>query len=164
MRTQKSPLGFTLPEMMVTVAILGILAAIAIPSFTGMLERRRLVSTAETITSDLRWARSEAFKRNANVTITFTPGDAGTWSYTIAPGDKTVDSAAIAEYDGIALAENFSSDDTVFDHVRGTATTDGCDADCKVTLTSENGDTLSIKLGFLGRTYICGTIGGYDAC
>ncbi len=161
MHTQNQQLGFTLPEIMVTVAILGVLAAIAAPSFTGMLERRRLVGATETIMSDLRWARSEAIKRNADVTITFIPGAAGAWSYTIDPGDKTVDSATVAEYNGIALAENFSGDDAVFDHVRGTA------SNGTITLTSANGNALNVVVSTLGRVRICskiGHVGGYDAC
>src|ERR1039457_2416782 len=40
-RLQKNPQGFTLIELMIVVAIIGILAAIAIPRFSQMLEKSR---------------------------------------------------------------------------------------------------------------------------
>jgi prepilin-type N-terminal cleavage/methylation domain-containing protein len=40
-RNRKSPQGFTLIELMIVVAIIGILSAIAIPRFAQMLEKSR---------------------------------------------------------------------------------------------------------------------------
>jgi len=51
----------------------------AAPAFEDMLQRRRLVAAAEMIASDLRWAKSEALKRNMDVTVTFTAG--ADWAY-----------------------------------------------------------------------------------
>ncbi|MGZ8227416.1 MAG: GspH/FimT family pseudopilin [Methylococcaceae bacterium] len=162
MLKQKRQRGFTLTEMMITIAIVAILAGLAVPSFTSTLERRKIIGVAEAILSDLRWARGEAIKRNTDVTVTFTPGAAGDWSYTVDPGAKTVDSSAIPEYSDIALAENFGSDNTIFDHIRGTAQAGA------VTLTSSaNNYQLRVVLTTMGRARICsvgGTVGGYDAC
>lgn len=161
MLKQKRQRGFTLTEMMITIAIVAILAGLAVPSFTSTLERRKIIGVAEAILSDLRWARGEAIKRNTDVTVTFTPGAAGDWSYTVDPGAKTVDGSA-PEYSDIALAENFGSDITTFDHIRGSAQAG------TVTLTSSaNNYQLRVVLTIMGRARICsvgGTVGGYDAC
>ncbi len=63
--------GFTLVELMVTVAVLAILLGIAIPSFQGTLDKRRIVGAAEQIYADLQYARSEAIRQNKSVTVHF---------------------------------------------------------------------------------------------
>lgn len=74
--------GFTLVELMITIAVLAVLAAIALPSFQSTLERRQLVGAADNLFSDLQYARSEAIKRNK--TIRFQVGETGAdWCYGI---------------------------------------------------------------------------------
>ncbi len=61
-------------ELMIVVAIMAILIALAAPSFTGLIERWRVRDSAETLTSTLYYARSEAIKRGGGVTIDATGG------------------------------------------------------------------------------------------
>lgn len=61
--------GFTLIEVLVVIAILGVLAALAGPSFTPTIERWRIKQAAEAITSTIYYARSEAIKRGGQVAI-----------------------------------------------------------------------------------------------
>lgn len=61
--------GFTMIELMVTIAVLAILAAIAAPSFTSTIERWRVRGTIEDLQSSIYLARSEAIKRGGGIQI-----------------------------------------------------------------------------------------------
>lgn len=69
--------GFTVIELMVTVAILAVLASLAAPSFTPIIERWRVRQTAEELQSTLYYARSEAIKRGGRVAIQKLPNTTG---------------------------------------------------------------------------------------
>ena len=61
--------GFTLVEMLVVLAISAILIAAAVPSFQSLIASTRASSASGTLLSNLEYARSEAIRRNQNVTV-----------------------------------------------------------------------------------------------
>lgn len=61
--------GFTAIELMIVVAIVGILAALAGPSFRDLMDGWRVRSAVEEITATFYYARSEAVKRGGQVSV-----------------------------------------------------------------------------------------------
>lgn len=68
--------GFTLVELMITLAVAAILAMIAAPSFRHLLVTSRLTSVNNDLAADLQFARSEAVARQVNIAVA---ASAGTW-------------------------------------------------------------------------------------
>jgi type IV fimbrial biogenesis protein FimT len=66
--------GFTLMELMTTIAIVAVLAAVAIPNMIGWLPDYRLRSGAADLLSALQLARLRAIKENTNVVVRFDTG------------------------------------------------------------------------------------------
>jgi type IV fimbrial biogenesis protein FimT len=61
--------GFTIIELMVTLAVLAIVLGIAIPSFNSQIQRNGSLGLGEEFISALNFARTEAIKRRAPVSI-----------------------------------------------------------------------------------------------
>lgn len=62
--------GFTLLEIMVVVAIVGVAAALAVPNLTLMYAKYELYQTTTTLYNKLMFARSAALSRNAMIVAT----------------------------------------------------------------------------------------------
>jgi type IV fimbrial biogenesis protein FimT len=61
--------GFSLIELMVTIAVLAIVLAMAVPAFAALINGNRLVAQANELVASLQLARSEAVRRNAKVVL-----------------------------------------------------------------------------------------------
>lgn len=61
--------GFTLIELLVVIAILGVLIAIAAPSFKRQIQANQIKSNVNTFLADTRFARSEAVRRGGGVVM-----------------------------------------------------------------------------------------------
>lgn len=71
-RTQR---GLTLIELMTTIAVLGVLMAIAAPSFNPMMDRYRVRQATEELQASFYYARSEAIKNSGGITVVPNSGD-----------------------------------------------------------------------------------------
>lgn len=65
--------GFTLVELLISLVILGIIVAFAVPSLTSTVNTSHVRGATEALYSDLQWARSEAIKNNNFMTLSVYP-------------------------------------------------------------------------------------------
>ena len=111
--------GFTITELMVTIAVIAILASLAIPNFIAWLPNYRLRSGAEEIQSTLQFARITAIKRNATATVAF---DIANETYRASVGGQAIRGGRMPA--GIDINSAFGGTSVQFDS-RGVASAAG---------------------------------------
>ncbi len=66
---KRAPAGFTLLELMVVLAIAGILMAVGVPAMRDFMRNGRITAAANDVMAALHFTRSEAIKRRQPVTL-----------------------------------------------------------------------------------------------
>lgn len=102
--SRRTAFGFTLIELMIVVSIIAILAGLAAPSFSSLIAGQRARAAATNLNSALLKARSEAIKRNTNVTLS--PNTAGDWQsgwQILDPADAARRLEQQAAFTGVAI-------------------------------------------------------------
>lgn len=69
MNTPSSARGLTIIELMIVVAVLGVLIALVAPSMRGMISTQRVRGVNAGLVTDLQYARGEAARRNRDVSV-----------------------------------------------------------------------------------------------
>ena len=175
--------GFTLIELMVTIAVLGILAALAFPNMQEYLDKQRLISQVRAISNLAHLARSEAIKHSAagtsNLkTVSMTVSPTSPWYVGLSNGSTACSgSTCVINEAGVNVSHTVSATECsgctmtspsaqlviTFD-LRGVATGG---ADQSITLQSPGGRQLTLSVGRLGRISLCtpaGSVTGYATC
>ncbi|MCF6252210.1 MAG: GspH/FimT family pseudopilin [Methylococcaceae bacterium] len=71
--------GFSLIELMITIAIAAIVMGIGIPGFVQVIKNNRLATNANELISSINLSRSEAIKRNVRVFVERKGGTSSNW-------------------------------------------------------------------------------------
>jgi type IV fimbrial biogenesis protein FimT len=94
--------GFTLIEVMVTVAVLSLGAVLVAPSAAQMVAKRRVHSAAQNLLDGLNSARVEAVRRNAPVRFELEPQGRG-WTLVQAASGQTLQAYRTPEWGGLLI-------------------------------------------------------------
>lgn len=169
--------GITLVEAMVTLAILGILASVAAPSFKDLLLNLKLAGAAADFHSKVSWARTQAVQSGRPVTVQVSKLQNGSCYaiFTGSPGEcgcaATATSCALPSTQwlletlpagsGLAVDTSSATGHMTFDPVRGTNS-----PTMTTIFTASNGTSIRHITNLMGRTRTCSpsNTGGLPAC
>ncbi len=180
--------GLTLIEVLVAVAVLGIVLAFAAPSLADLMNRRRVQAVADQLVADLAYARTETALRTQLVhlefdpnakpscyTISYPPAGGATCKCTRGAGSACVNlrGAVINGYElktytipagiGVTMQPVPPTTAISFNTPQLTVTPDNP----QILVTGDSGAQLMVQLSPVGRASLCspgGTMGGVAPC
>jgi len=172
-----TPRGVSLLELVIVLAVVAIVAAAAAPSFTALIDARRLESAATRLAADLQLVRSEAMARQRPLRLSVLAGtDASCWIvHTGAAADcrcgeeagatctapaRLIKGVALPARERVSVAGNVAS--IVFDPLHGTSTPTGT-----LRLVAADGRSVRHVVNVVGRVRSCspeGAVPGYPIC
>jgi len=83
--------GFSLLELIVTCGVVGVCAAVAIPSMNNAVQRNRVITSAQLVSAQIREARLAAITRNQFFRVAFDCPATGAIRMLEVTGDPAVD-------------------------------------------------------------------------
>lgn len=175
MSSRKFSQGLTVIELMITLVVVGILAAIAAPSYNEFMKRSKLTGAAEKVFGQLQYARSESIASGKDIFVSFKDTGAVGWCMGVSDLASCDCSASLAsctingvqarsfksaDYPEIVLSSDFADDDTGFVAPMSVALETG-----KVTLTLPAYGAVEVRMNVLGRMRLCSdTLDDYAGC
>lgn len=142
--------GVSLLEMLIAMAILGIIISVAVPSMSEFGANQRLIGASEQVYGHIQQARSESVARNAPVYVNFSASGTTTWTYgvglttgcTLTVTDPTAAGACyIVVSDGDSVVDGIDADGD------GTVETGETDTGDRVLMRFPSSDYQDIEMG-----------------
>lgn len=141
--SMKRTSGFSLIELMIAVAILGIVLAFALPSYDYTVKNTCLTTNTNTLVTSLQLARSEAVKQRQDVSIVAKGGNWATGWTVETPGPTILQDVTLS-CEATTMAEQGGDNTLVYEptgFIDTPAVFDICD-----TRTGETGRQISINM------------------
>jgi type IV fimbrial biogenesis protein FimT len=141
--------GFSMVELLITLVLLGIVAAIAVPSFRGWVDNTNLKGAARMVSSDVYDTRARALSENRSYTITYSPDPTNTCRIQAAAANSLPavnETKTFGEFGGVRLT---SAAVVITIQSRGTVTPAGT-----VVLTNGRNSTGTITVLNTGRAHV----------
>jgi len=180
--------GFTLVEVMMSLVLVAISAALALPSYREMVEKRQVTNGAEQLASFINTAQGVAMKTNSVVTVSWSHTNSNDWCIGAISSedacDCTVTNTASDSYCQIGAQDFILSDNIAaelglmhsmtgdgsyaFDPIRGVFV--DLDDALALELRSRSGDfRLNLMVNSTGRVTLCSddashSVPGYQLC
>lgn len=146
MGLHKRQKGFTMVEIIITIAIIGIMAAFAIPSLLSYFPKSRLSGATRVVAGDLMAARMEAVKLNQSAYLQYVNSK----KYQAVTGGNVFRSRDLQnDYSDVTI-NNFGS---VKFNSRGAAEITGGNTQTQIQLTNPSG-TKTVDVSISGRVKI----------
>lgn len=154
-------MGFSLTELMVGVAVMGILLGLAMPSFRIWLQNAQIRNAAESVQNGIQRARAEAVARNTN--IEFVLGADSSWVVRVANPASVIEQRSGAEgsqsvtrtvLPGGATTVTFNNLGSVAANADASATLAQVDLDSPLLAAADSHD-LRVTIGVGGNARMC---------